>query len=204
MLSETSWIIHTPNALSYTEEEFRELAEAQPETLDKISMFGKQIDLPRYQKLYGERDYTYSGIKLQAQKEDIPRLVQACIAYTKHASPEFNWEGALVNWYSLPGHSIGKHSDDERDLNPGAPIYSFSFGRTRRFILKPKKNTRQKTSPVQINCRSGSLIVMGGDTQKEFTHEVPKLSAKEQKQFDPKKDLRINITVRSFRKRETV
>ena len=43
----------------------------------------------------------------------------------------------LQNWYG-PEHTIAAHSDDEEQLKPDAEIFSFSWGASRRFVLKPK------------------------------------------------------------------
>ena len=45
---------------------------------------------------------------------------------------------ALQNWYRAED-SISAHSDDEPQHVPRAPIFSFSWGAPRRFVLKPKQ-----------------------------------------------------------------
>ena len=51
---------------------------------------------------------------------------------------EIDYEAALVNWYG-PKHSVGKHSDNEKQLDPNCPIFSFSWGDMHRFLIYAMK-----------------------------------------------------------------
>lgn len=95
----------------------------------------------------------------------------------------------LINWYDDGNHYIGKHSDDEKQIVPGSNIYSFSFGSSNRiFRIRDKYN---KLRPfIDLEMPHGTLIIMGGDMQKGYTHEVPKSKKV--------KDRRINVTFRRF------
>jgi alkylated DNA repair dioxygenase AlkB len=113
--------------------------------------------------------------------------------------PFFLWASSLgygkfnqmfVNWYKDGNHYIGKHSDDEKQLRKDSPIVSVSLGATRKFRIRKKgeKGFRDILLP------HGTVIVMGGKFQKEFTHEVPKIIGEKGKKVGP----RINITFRQF------
>lgn len=101
----------------------------------------------------------------------------------------------LVNWYADGAHHIGPHSDDERQLEPGAPIYSFSYGAERRFIIhkrfangKPGGGTEQE---LMLELRNNTLLTMCGAMQRHYKHSVPpqpRCTAS-----------RINVTLRLFR-----
>ena len=122
--------------------------------------------------------------------------------------------------YADGSHYIGPHSDDETQLAVGAPIFSISWGATRRFRLLPRRKTasirRQKavsddadsigstdacgasgrpdaSVKLDLEVANGDLIVMGGDCQKTHKHEVPKT-----RQLVGR---RINATYRTFAKR---
>jgi alkylated DNA repair dioxygenase AlkB len=101
------------------------------------------------------------------------------------------YNACLQNWY-LPDDTIGRHADDERDLLPRWPIFSLSWGGTRRFVLRPKSQTTQKT---EFWLKDGDLLVMGGRTQETHYHEVPK----RRMTMDPTTGRRINWTIRAFR-----
>lgn len=90
------------------------------------------------------------------------------------------------------GQYIGKHSDDERQLVENSVIFSASFGQTRIFRIRNKKD---KTIVQDIKLEDRTFVVMCGDMQKEFTHEIPKVSGKQGERLRP----RINVTFRIFK-----
>jgi alkylated DNA repair dioxygenase AlkB len=129
-----------------------------------------------------------------APDPEIPDLVQRCLDVAREKYPG-NWNGALVNYYPDGESYISFHSDSESDLDPGAPILSFSFGAERTFVVQEKKGIKSSfVREVKIPTRHGSLIVMGGKMQREFLHGVPKAA-----KADGDVGARINITIRSFR-----
>jgi alkylated DNA repair dioxygenase AlkB len=80
---------------------------------------------------------------------------------------------------------MGWHSDDEKELGPNPVIASVSFGATRRFDFKQKSDPLNKFS---IQLESGSLLLMQGDTQQHWLHQLPA-----QKRIS---EPRINLTFR--------
>lgn len=105
-------------------------------------------------------------------------------------NPAFNQ--ALVNYYMDGTHYIGKHSDDERQLKSDSPVFSASLGQERVFRI------RYKTDGIiarDIPMEDGSFLMMCGDMQKEFTHEVPKVMGTKGALLKP----RINVTFRIFK-----
>uniref|UniRef100_A0A6C0IXQ8 Alpha-ketoglutarate-dependent dioxygenase AlkB-like domain-containing protein n=1 Tax=viral metagenome TaxID=1070528 RepID=A0A6C0IXQ8_9ZZZZ len=50
------------------------------------------------------------------------------------------------------------------------------------------------TGGIKIRLESGDLLVMAGDMQKDFTHELPKLNGQVDGRYAP----RLNFTVRRF------
>jgi alkylated DNA repair dioxygenase AlkB len=88
----------------------------------------------------------------------------------------------LCNLYRDGNGSVGLHADDEPEMGP--VIASVSLGADRLFRL------RRKDGSVAFSERlpHGSLLIMAGDTQKNFKHEVAK---------EPRVTLpRINLTFR--------
>lgn len=80
-----------------------------------------------------------------------------------------NFNGILVNRYSTGLEYIGPHSDDEKNLDASGVI-AISYGGERIFRIRDKK-TKQIVQDIPI--KNLDIIHMGGDFQKEFTHEVP-------------------------------
>ena len=82
--------------------------------------------------------------------------------------------------------SNGWHADDEKELGQNPIIASLSFGATRRFDLKHKLTNER----ISFELNSGSLLVMGGEMQHFWKHQIPK-----QKKID---EPRINLTFRKI------
>lgn len=80
-----------------------------------------------------------------------------------------NYNGILINKYSSGSEYIGKHSDDESALS-NAGVVSLSSGSIRTFRIRCKISGQIiKDIPTDPN----KILIMGGDFQKEFTHEIP-------------------------------
>ena len=68
---------------------------------------------------------------------------------------------------------MGWHSDDERELGSRPCIASLSFGAPRRLLIRHRRDPDQR---VEIELAPGSLLVMAGDTQRNYRHALPKSS----------------------------
>jgi len=184
-VTENSWydIGRIPEHLA-TPEQFHMLMERQPETYDRIKLYGKEHPLPRKQQMYGHA-YKFSNINLEATEPPEEMLV-----YQEYVnSLEYGeFGGFLMNWYLNGNHYISKHKDSERGLT--GPIVSLSLGQTRVFRIR-NDATGAKTD---VEMPNGCVLIMGGDFQKELTHEVPKVAGAKGLGFGP----RINMTFRQF------
>jgi alkylated DNA repair dioxygenase AlkB len=89
-------------------------------------------------------------------------------AYANSGVPKSGYNAVLCNLYRDGNDSVGLHADDEPEMGP--VIASVSLGAERLFRL------RRKGGSVAFSERltHGSLLIMAGDTQKNFKHEVPK------------------------------
>ena len=96
------------------------------------------------------------------------------------------FNSVLLNYYRDHNDSVGFHSDDEPELGATPTIGSISLGETRTLSFKPK--ARKDWKPVRIALESGSLLVMKGDTQRNWRHAI----AKESQPRGP----RVNLTFR--------
>ena len=98
---------------------------------------------------------------------------------------EFN--SCLLNLYENGNQGMGWHSDSEKELGKNTVIASVSFGANREFRFRHKQDKNLKTSVV---LESGSLLIMKGETQQNWLHQIPKSS----KIFEP----RVNLTFRTI------
>ena len=157
----------------------------------EIQLYGKKILQPRHSFYMANENlsYKYSGVNRLPDKwtvapEEMKNTINNTLKQINKNHPEIN--AVLGNKYDDGRHYIGAHSDDEKDLNQNSFIASVSLGAPRDFIFTHKK-TKQK---ITILLEPGSLLLMGGDCQKNWNHELPKRL----KINEP----RINLTFRSI------
>jgi alkylated DNA repair dioxygenase AlkB len=134
---------------------------------ETIFLFGREVAQPRLSAWHGEQRYTYSGrtfepLPFTPLQLEIKRAVEAA------SGKRFN--SLLLNYYRNEQDSMGFHSDDEPELGPQPAIASVSFGATRTFILKHKKQPKT----VKIDLTDGSLLLMAGKLQHCWRHGINK------------------------------
>ena len=152
-----------------------------------IFVYGKKCYQHRSIAFFSDESigYRYSGQLAKSQKltENLKLLLDYI---NKHFKANFN--GILVNKYLKGTDYIGRHSDDEEGLSK-IGVVAISYGAVRKFRIRDKQT---KKIVKDIPTLSNKLIHMGGDFQKEFTHEIPK----ERKV----KDIRWSFTFRNHLK----
>ncbi|MEX0273516.1 MAG: alpha-ketoglutarate-dependent dioxygenase AlkB [Flavobacteriaceae bacterium] len=91
----------------------------------------------------------------------------------QRVSARFN--SCLLNHYRNGQDSNGWHSDDERELGTNPVIASVSLGAERMFHFRHKGD---KTLRHKMVLQHGSLLLMGGETQHYWHHQLPKTKKK--------------------------
>lgn len=184
-----SWLLHSPEFISKQSSELlmERLLAQTPWQQDDIRIAGKVMPIPRLQAWYGDMktQYGYSGIVLTP----IPftrNLSRLKAKIEEHAGTTFN--SMLANLYRNGNDSVSWHADDEPELGTNPIIASLSLGATRRFSLKHKHD---RSVPTQrIDLHHGDLLIMGGETQHHWLHQVAKTKTVDQP--------RINLTFRKI------
>jgi alkylated DNA repair dioxygenase AlkB len=151
---------------------------------DQITLYGKTHDVPRLQAWYADAGltYTYSHIKLEPTPWNEllldlkKRIEDSCQA-------EFN--SVLCNYYRHGSDYVAWHSDNEPELGQEPVIASLSFGATRKFVLREKRDKKKK---IELNLKSGDLLLMSGKTQELYEHQISKTKKE--------KEGRVNLTFR--------
>ncbi len=163
---------------------FAELHAETPWREDEIVLFGKKVMQPRLFSWHADSgvEYKYSGLRLQPQPWS-PLLI--ALKEQVESVTDWKFNSVLLNLYRHERDSNGWHSDDEKELGREPVIASVSLGQSRDFLMKHKFKKRQN---VKIHLESGSLLVMRGETQRNWKHTLPKRS----RALDP----RINLTFR--------
>ena len=136
-----------------------------------IRIRGREVASPRLSAWHGDPDahYAYSGLSLEPRPW-LPIILELKARIEAVCNAPFN--SVLLNLYRDGSDSMGWHSDDERELGERPVIASLSLGATRRFRLRHRR--RKELEPVAIDLESGSLLIMEGDTQRFWKHQVPK------------------------------
>jgi len=146
------------------------IGEVKDELLIKppIQLYGKIVYQQRNIGFFSNESigYYYSGQLAKAKP-----LLQYTDKLIKIINDRFgtNYNGILVNYYEDGNNYISDHSDDEKNLDIGGVI-SISYGAVRKFRIRDKLT---KKIIMDIPTTSNSIIHMGGDFQKEFTHGIP-------------------------------
>ena len=125
--------------------------------------------------------YRYSG-QLAASQPLTPDLLELLTIVNGMFGATFN--GILVNRYENGEDTIGAHSDDEKHLDP-VGVVCVSWGESRTFRIRNKKT---KEVVADVPTESGKMMIMAGEFQKEFTHEIPSEKRK--------KNVRVSFTFR--------
>ena len=163
--------------------------------------FNKEI--PRLQKWYQmdghyfSKNWIYQYDRWESHSY-IPKLLQIQKYINNktqdllNIEPKFN--SCLVNLYRNGKDCIRPHSDSESSFGDEPIISILSLGETRDIIFEKKiydkdniKSTKldknNQHHNKQITLESGSLLIMYGPMQKEFTHSIPKVNEEIDKRY---------------------
>lgn len=156
---------------------------------DRLRMYGREVDVPRLNAWYGDPGvaYTYSGIAMDPLPwtpllEDIRERVSATAAH--------GFNSVLINFYRDGNDSVAWHADDEPELGRKPVIASLSLGSERIFLMRHRNHRDRGVRDVRLPLPPGSLLIMAGETQANWLHQVPRMRGRN----DP--GPRINLTFR--------
>jgi alkylated DNA repair dioxygenase AlkB len=166
---------------------FKKLYQEIPWQQDNITVFGKNHLQPRLTALFGNegKPYSYSNIIMQ------PHAWNPILTFIKEeveAISQEQFTTVLLNLYRNGKDNNGWHADNEKELGRNPVIASVSFGAERTFYLQ---HNSIKEAKLKISLAHGSLLVMKGETQHFWKHQI----AKTAKPINP----RINLTFRSIK-----
>lgn len=98
-----------------------------------------------------------------------------------------NFDSVLVNLYRDGRDGVAWHGDTVRKRLPEAVVVTVGLGERRRFLLRPGTSG---PATISLETGQGDLVVMGGRTQHEWQHTVPKAA---------RAGARMSITMRHSR-----
>lgn len=157
---------------------------------ETIKIFGKSVLVPRLVAWYGDKNYAYSDVVHVGKKwnDKLIEIKELLNQLNIKLNPIFqnNYNSVLLNFYANGEQYMGYHKDNEKSLGNQPTIASISLGANRKFACKTSLNDKT----VNFNLQNGSLLIMGGDFQKDFSHALPKQKKVQQ--------ARINLTFRDI------
>lgn len=150
---------------------FTKLYKETPWQHEEVLVWGKRHFQPRLTAWYGDpgKSYNYSGTVmtplpwtnlLSSLKRQLEEIIDE----------KFN--SVLLNLYRNQNDRMGFHSDNEPSLGAHPTIASLSYGATRTLIFKHKRKKELATKALKLT--SGSLLLMRGETQKNWNHGINK------------------------------
>jgi alkylated DNA repair dioxygenase AlkB len=148
-----------------------------------VKMYGKDIKVPRLRACFGNDGISDILTSTEDKKVEswTPELIAIRDCISRITNQSYNV--GLMNFYRDGKDSIGMHTDKGTDCIQGTIIASISLGGERDFHMRHIKNKKL----MNIKLHSGSLLLMGGNTQKNYKHGIPKRA---------KADPRISVTFR--------
>ena len=162
-----SWLCGYVNDFNDMDQIIEEIDDQLEENLP-IMIFGKERMQRRSIGFFSDSSIGYKYSKrLVASKRLTPTLMILLDEINEKFNSDYN--GILINKYTDGNDYIGKHSDDESALS-NAGVVAMSYGASRIFRIRNKE-----TGEIvkDIPTASNEILVMGGNFQKEFTHEIP-------------------------------
>jgi alkylated DNA repair dioxygenase AlkB len=153
---------------------------------DEAVIYGKRIITKRKISWFADSgfDYNYSGASRIAQPWN-PRVLELKTKLESYTGATFN--SCLLNLYHDGQEGMAWHSDDQNHLEPESAVAIISLGAERFFKLR---ETKQRDNQRKVTLEQGSLLLMTGQTQAYWQHEIPKMAAV--------KTPRISLTWRSM------
>ncbi len=156
-LDATSWIEHVPGWLSGSERLFDELLDTAPWEQRDRWMFTRRVVEPR----------------LTAEYRDIataPQQVLHTVADALSSHYGVDYQALWINLYRDNRDSTGWHGDLIRKVQQESVVPVLSLGATRRFLIRPAEGG----ASTSLKVATGDLVVMGGRSQHDWRHSVPK------------------------------
>lgn len=156
-LDASSWIDVIPEWLDDPDALFAALLDEAPWEQRERWMYDRMVTEPRLTaELRSLADASH------------PALVDAAAALSETYGVRYDhfW----LNLYRDGRDSTAWHRDRISCRRPECIVPVLSLGATRRFLLRRKEGGRS----VAVEVASGTLVVMGGRTQDDWVHAVPK------------------------------
>jgi hypothetical protein len=156
-LDDCCWVDHAPGWLAGTDSLFEQLLASGAFRQRERWMYERMVDEPR--------------LVAPWPLDQLPPAIGAARSLLCHRyGVEF--DSVLVNLYRDGRDSVAWHGDTVRKAQSHPMVVTISLGARRRFLLRP----RGGGTSVRWLLGPGDLVVMGGRSQHDWEHCVPKMA----------------------------
>jgi alkylated DNA repair dioxygenase AlkB len=139
---------------------FAELHDRVPWKTQRRRMYDRDVDVPRLM----------AHFRLAPEEGEVPDAIRDAAGRVVAATRvPFNSVG--LNFYRDGRDSVAPHNDHLDEIVRGFPIALLSLGATRRMTIRAKQAPRRV---LHVDLEAGSLLVMSYETQRYYTHGIPK------------------------------
>ena len=157
-LDDTAWVDHVPGFLRHADDLFGWLLESAPWEESEQELYGRIVATPRLVARW--------SLPLPPVLEDIRAALAA------HYGRAF--DSVSANLYRDGRDSVAWHGDRVARTIAEPLVAIVSLGHPRRFLLRPKGGGATRLS---LDPQHGDLVVMGGTSQRNWQHTIPKVAA---------------------------
>jgi alkylated DNA repair dioxygenase AlkB len=162
-LDDESWLDHAPRWLNGSDHVFAELVARVAWRRRRVAMYDRMLDEPRLTWWWTEDD--------GADELPLPLLLDMSQVFDERYGRHFDSVGC--NLYRDGRDSVAWHSDRVAREQPDPIVVIVSVGAPRPFLVRPKGGGPSRAYLLG----QGDLFVMGGATQHNWEHTVPKVAA---------------------------
>ena len=142
--------------------------EPQLELKPEIIIFGKKCKQQRNIGFFSDKSKGYKYSNKMMESKPLTKAIRELLdIVNSEFGTQFN--GILVNKYMDGNDYISAHSDDETGIDLNGVI-SISYGAERIFRIRNKDTKHIIYDELTTHC---SILHMGGNFQKLYTHEIP-------------------------------
>jgi alkylated DNA repair dioxygenase AlkB len=141
---------------------FAELHAATTWRADSRMMYGRRVLVPRETAARGNA----------CAQPWTPTLLHVRDALQAYIGVPFDY--VFINRYRSGEDSVAWHNDDDARTDSRRVIASLSLGATRTFEVRPLRASGLNHKKIAVELADGDLVVMQGETQRNYEHRVPK------------------------------
>jgi alkylated DNA repair dioxygenase AlkB len=158
-LDARAWIDKTPTFLEGSDTLLVALVEQVAWHRGRRWMYDRMVDDPRLSRWYA-----------RGEVPPHPVLDDARLALEAHYGVPLR--GPALNYYRSGQDSVAPHRDRELRVLDDTLVAILTLGARRPFLVRPRGGGRSR----DLAPGPGDLLVMGGSTQLEWEHAVPKVA----------------------------